>query len=205
MPLIEVELPRPGEMRGGWAAKAALYAAYGWGNNVYATDDLWYYHDGGGNWACIRFTSATQAVLFGHDHEYSETYFREAASFFGKEETDLLKDAPSWWGEAIESSPDGPWIGFIYGWDGKKWQRAEYDNNDGFDKVALLSALKVTGPHSLSESVDFFELPVVENDIQMLVDSDGAITEELLNTVMPGYDVNAGVAAANRFLLVDLN
>ena len=94
MPLVNVDLPNPITFRGGWAALAAVCASRGWTDDVYADDDQWCYHDGGGNWACVRFRENGRAVLLGHDHEHSETYFREAATYFEEEETDLLKDAP---------------------------------------------------------------------------------------------------------------
>ncbi|KXJ40977.1 MAG: hypothetical protein AXA67_07045 [Methylothermaceae bacteria B42] len=123
---------------------AAVLAARGWGDDVCAlSSNQWLYHDGGGNWAKLHFVDKSRAVLFGHDHEYSETYFGEAAEYFGEEETDLLKDAPDWWGEALNPEPQGPWIGFIYGWNGEKWQRASYDKGDGFDDVGLLAACSI--------------------------------------------------------------
>ena len=191
-------------MRGGWAAHAAVYNAYGWDDSLYATEDLWFFHDGGGNWACIRFLGKNKAVLFGHDHEYSEAFFRDTAKDFGFEETDLLKDAPSWWGDAIEPSPYGPYIGFIYGWDGTTWQRADYSENDGFTKVGLLDMIKLKGPNSISDAIKHFERTVVEQDLEALVAADGAITKDLLEAVMPGYNIELGVEAANRFLLAEL-
>ena len=204
MALVEVKIPTLGEMRGGWAAHAAVYNAYGWDDSLYATEDLWFFHDGGGNWACIRFLGKNKAVLFGHDHEYSEAFFRDTAKDFGFEETDLLKDAPSWWGDAIEPSPYGPYIGFIYGWDGTTWQRADYSENDGFTKVGLLDMIKLKGPNSISDAIKHFERTVVEQDLEALVAADGAITKDLLEAVMPGYNIELGVEAANRFLLAEL-
>ena len=142
--------------------------------------------------------------MFGHDHEYSEAFFRDTAKDFGFEETDLLKHAPSWWGDAIEPSPYGPYIGFIYGWDGTTWQRADYSENDGFTKVGLLDMIKLKGPNSISDAIKHFERTVVEQDLEALVAADGAITKDLLEAVMPGYNIELGVEAANRFLLAEL-
>ncbi len=205
MALTKVDIATPLEMRGGWAANAAVWSAYGWDDSFYATDNLWSFYDGGGNWACIRFRNKNQAVLFGHDHECSNTYFRESAKYFQEEETNLLEEAPHWWEEEL-AFPDGqgPWIGFIYGWDGRQWWRANYDIDDGFNQVGLLDSMKVKGTNSISDSVKDFSRPVIESDIQALVDADGAITEEMLEAVMPGYNIKSGVQAANRFLLVEL-
>ena len=205
MPLIRLDIPSPKRLRGGWAAKAAINTAYGWGEFVYAKEDLWYYHDGGGNWACIRFLTKGKAVLFGHDHEASKTYFRESAIYFGEKETDLLKDAPNWWEEAIRHPPDGPYIGFIYGWDGTQWLRSDYVENDGFSMMGLLNSLRIEGHNSLSDCVEFFERPVNLQHIQALVDADADICEQLLGQVMPNYDLHAGTLAAKRFLLAKLD
>ncbi len=205
MPLIRVDLPTPKQLRGGWAAKAAICAAYGWDDTTYAKEDLWFSHDGGGNWACIRFMGTDQAVLLGHDHEGSETYFRDAARDFGEEETDLLKDAPSWWEEAIETAPYGPYIGFIYGWDGNQWLRSDYEEDDGFSMLGLLASLKVEGGNSLSDAVRDFERPANRQDIEALVNADGEVTEQLLERVMPNYNIKAGAEAAKNFLLAKLD
>src|SRR5690349_2626430 len=69
MSLVDVDLPSPAQMRGGWAAFAAVLASRGWGRDAYAEPDQWLYHDGGGNWACLRFVEKDKVVLLGHDHE----------------------------------------------------------------------------------------------------------------------------------------
>lgn len=80
MALVEVNLPPPSALRGGWAALAAVCAARGWGDVVYAMPDQWLYHDGGGNWACLRFVEKDKLLLIGHDHEYSDTYHSSDAA-----------------------------------------------------------------------------------------------------------------------------
>jgi hypothetical protein len=77
-------------------------------------------------------------VLLGHDHEYSETYFAEAAAYFGEPETDLLAGAPDWWTPPVRAAatPD-QWVGFVYGFDGAAWWRAPYDVADGFTSLGL--------------------------------------------------------------------
>ncbi len=104
MALVPVDLPSPADLRGGWAALAAVEAAQGWDGSVWATDDDWYYNDGGGNWAAIRFQEGDRAVLIGHDHECSKTYFRPLwrSTVVDTEETDLLSGAPDWWGKSLE-------------------------------------------------------------------------------------------------------
>lgn len=127
-----------------WSALAAVLAAYGprWAESVYSDGSTWHYDDGGGNWADIRFVGDERAVLLGHDHEYSETYFRAASEYFGEPEIDLLSGCPPWWAEAIGDylehiDTHGMWIGFIYGYDGGTWTRADYDADDGFTSLNL--------------------------------------------------------------------
>ena len=197
---------------------AAIHAAEGWENSAYATEELWYYDDGGGNWACLRFTGSKQAVLFGHDHECSRTYFRNAAKEFGEKETNLLADAPDWWGNNIEPPEYGPYIGFIYGWDGHKWWRANYTENDGFKQVGLIRAISIFGRNSLSDFlVDMPERARIKdlwtalkayiltvNRLRTLIAADANISEEMLDRIVK-RNSQAGVAAAKNFLKVNLD
>ncbi|MEY8199951.1 MAG: hypothetical protein RPS47_11975 [Colwellia sp.] len=204
MPLVKVELPSPKELLGGWAALAAVCAARGWGDVVYATSSQWLYHDGGGNWACLRFNGKDKAVLVGHDHEYSETYFGEAAKYFEEVETDLLKGAPKWWGFDLNPLPFGEWIGFVYGWDGEKWQRSNYNKPDGFESVGLLDACSTKNTELLKEFAS--DAPGLngkspsEDSLVALVKANGKISTSLLESVVPGWNIGAGVAAASKFL-----
>lgn len=138
--LVTVDLPSPEEMRDRWAATAAVFAGVGHGSSdVNADGGDWSYHDGGGNWARMRRFADGRALLAGHDHEYSETYYADAATYFDEPETDLLAGAPPWWEVAVtqHSRDDGEWIGWIYGWDGRTWRRANYETPDGFAALAL--------------------------------------------------------------------
>jgi len=204
MSLVKIVLPSPAELRGGWAALAAVCAARGWGNQVHATANQWLYHDGGGNWACLRFKDKDKIVLLGHDHEYSETYYGEAAKYFQEEETDLLAGAPEWWAHNLNPEPFGEWIGFIYGWDGQQWHRSNYENDDGFESVGLLKACSVNDTEYLKEfSSDAPGLkgqPAKSEALGALVAADANITDSLLETVVPGWDIDAGVTAAKIFL-----
>lgn len=202
--LVDLDLPHPSALRGGWAALAAVLASRGWGRDVRAEPDQWLYHDGGGNWACLRFIAKDKIVLVGHDHEYSETYFREAAKYFQEEETDLLRGAPAWWGSRLDPKPFGEWIGFVYGWNGRKWQRAGYDKQDGFRQVGLLGACSLTDTNLLKEHAleapGLRGTPPTPEALRALVAADGKVTPELLQSVVPGWNIQAGVAAAHKFL-----
>ncbi|MET0134073.1 MAG: proteophosphoglycan 5 [Kibdelosporangium sp.] len=136
MPLVSLDLPAPGELRARWAAYAAVLASIGHADGCHAAGQVWHFDDGGGNWCDLIVLDGGRAVLQGNDHEYSDTYFREAAAYFDEPETDLLADAPAWWGEHLPPIAEGEWVGFVYGYDGA-WQRAEYDLTDGFTAVGL--------------------------------------------------------------------
>jgi len=233
MSLVELSIPAPKALRGGWAVRAAIDASSA-GNNtyIYADRGCWYFNDGGGNWACLRFKNDTQAVLFGYDHEYSETYFRDAAKDFGEPKTELLSGAPSWWAEYIEPPQPEPYIGFIYGWDNNTWMRANYKENDGFKQLGLLRAIRIIGRDSLSDSLvdiswksGFAGVAMsmaryinVVSVLRVLVAADANISERdfeklvLLDSqddvsspkAFPIVDAKAGVAAAKKFLAVSL-
>lgn len=204
MSLVILDLPSPASLRGGWAAFSAVCASRGWKDDSYATTDEWRYHDGGGNWACLRFLGDGRGVLVGHDHEYSETYFGEAAEYFNEEETDLLANAPDWWRQNLSGSPFGDWLGFIYGWDGMRWQRASYEKSDGFKMLGLLECCSTNNTDQLAKhAADAPGLngyaPCPEA-LAALVNADASVNRHLLESVVPGWDIVAGVAAARKFL-----
>lgn len=204
MQLIDLNLPSPRMLRGGWAALAAVCASRGWTESAYADPHEWAYHDGGGNWACLRFQAGGRAVLLGNDHEYSNTYFGPAALYFDEEETDLLAGAPDWWSHDLNASPFGEWIGFIYGWDGHRWQRASYEKEDGFEQVGLVDSCSVNNTNTLrdhaAEAPGLNGRPPSTAALTALVAADANVSRELLEAVAPGWDMDAGVAAARRFL-----
>ncbi|MEJ2852675.1 MULTISPECIES: proteophosphoglycan 5 [unclassified Saccharothrix] len=201
MGLVELDLPDPLRLRGRWAAFAAVCAARGWGDNCHADGHVWHYDDGGGNWADLHHLGGGRALLLGHDHEYSETYYANAAEYFEEEETDLLAGAPEWWYPPVRAVIDeGRWVGFAYGFEDGRWHRAPYDLDDGFDSVNL-PALDTRRCHELI--TDFIQDAPQPNTgaIDALIAADGEVTEAHLAAVVgpTGWDVAAGVAAARRF------
>ena len=201
MSLVALDLPTPAEMRGRWAAFAAICATRGWGSSCFAGPGRWHYDDGGGNWADLH-PVGDRAVLIGNDHEYSDTYFRTAAEYFGEPETDLLAGAPDWWAPPAEAAmAAGEWVGFVYGFDGG-WSRAPYEKSDGFTSVGL-PALSDDACRDLV--IEFCENEV-DGDVSpaavaALLAADGRITEAMIRAVadVPGWDPAAGVAAAAAF------
>ncbi len=204
MALVEVDLPDPEWMRGRWAAVAAVCAARGWGDTCHANGPVWHYDDGGGNWADLhRF--GDQAVLVGHDHEYSETYYANAAEYFEEPETDLLAGAPEWWAAPVRTTiEDGLWVGFVYGYENGVWQRAPYDLDDGFDAVGLPAADEQRCRDLIAEFTrDAPGLVGGAPDlaaVAALIAAGGDVTESQVTAVVgSGWDAVAGVAAARRF------
>jgi hypothetical protein len=207
MGLVTLELPQPGEMRGRWAAFAAVCAARGWGDDCSADGPVWHFDDGGGNWADLHHVGAGRAVLVGHDHEYSATYYDTAAEYFQKPETDLLADAPAWWAPPARAALErGLWVGFVYGYEDGVWRRAEYDLHDGFTSVGLPA---VDNGRCRELIVDFVQAaPGLAGQapdpraVDALVAADAEVTEEHVTAVIgaTGWDPAAGAAAAREFL-----
>jgi len=198
MSLIELNMPTPSELRGRWSALAAVYAAYGWNDIAQATEKAWSYDDGGGNWVSLRFASADKAVLVGHDHEYSSTALTKDTANGSL----LLQDAPDWWLEHINPSPET--IGFIYGWENNKWLRADYTDEDGFGYAGLLHVTSLKGRHSLSEAVADMFGSADEDAIADLIHADANVTEDLLSKVV-SKNITEGVEAAKNFLKAPLS
>ncbi|GLZ52790.1 proteophosphoglycan 5 [Actinomycetospora sp. NBRC 106378] len=203
MALVPVDLPAPMTMRGRWAAFAAILGARGWGSGAFAEPARWHYDDGGGNWADLHLVGQGRAVLVGNDHEYSDTYFREAAAYFQEEETDLLAGAPDWWeAPAVDGMARETWVGFVYGWDGSGWSRAPYDLSDGFTS---LHPVFVDDERCAEMVVEFVENevegPVRPDAVAALIAAGADLTHDQLRAVadVPGWDLDAGVAAARAF------
>lgn len=206
--LVTVTLPAPSQLRPGWAALAAVCAARGWSNDTYATDNQWHFHDGGGNWVKLRKIGDDQVVLIGHDHEYSDTYFREGAAYFQEEETDLLAGAPKWWSQDLSTGEFENWVGFIYGWNGNIWQRARYNKEDGFHSVGLLNMCVNDAINTLkeyaSDAPGLTDKNLDDESVKRLLAADGHFTAEMLNAVVPGWDIEAGIKAGKQFLAMKL-
>jgi hypothetical protein len=207
MELIAVDLPEPDAMRGRWAAFAAVCAARGWGDSCHADGPVWHFDDGGGNWADLHHLGDGRAVLVGHDHEYSDTYFRTAAAYFEEPETDLLAGAPAWWAPPAEAAMGRDlWVGFVYGFADGGWRRAAYDLDDGFDSVGLPALddgpCRVLVAEFAKDAPGLAGAPPDPEAIDALIAADAAVTEEQVRAVIgpEGWDAVAGAAAAQAFL-----
>jgi hypothetical protein len=209
MGLVALDLPAPAQLRGRWAAFAAICAARGWGPMCRADGPVWHFDDSGGNWLDLHHLGAGRAVLIGHDHEYSETYYGPAAEEFGEDETDLLAGAPDWWRPVVRQTLDAEqYVGFVYGFDADGWKRAEYSVDDGFRSVGL-PALTI---ERTRESIIAFTrnapgldgVTARQDAVDALIAADGGVTEEQVTAVIGkgGWDPTAGAAAARKFLAV---
>lgn len=87
--LTVADLPVPETLWARWTALSAAMAGVGYAD-VWLIDDSGALHDDHcGNWARLALIEGDQAVLYGYDHEYSETV--DAAP-----PIDLLDGAPDW-------------------------------------------------------------------------------------------------------------
>ncbi|MFJ8885055.1 proteophosphoglycan 5 [Streptomyces sp. NPDC102402] len=206
MGLVPMDLPDPTALRGRWAALAAVRAASGHGERCRALGPVWHYDDGHGSWADLHRLDEGRAVLLGQDRNDSETYYAEAADFFEEKETDLLAGAPGWWEPPVRRVRDAElFLGFVYGFDGSTWQRAEYGLDDGFTSVGLPAlsdgrtreAVRAAARHPAATG----PRETSEDGIDALIAADAAVDPALVAAVVPaGWDAREGAEAARVFL-----
>ncbi len=130
--IIDVELPAPGPLWTRWVTLAAALNAIGF-DDVWSVDDTGAHHDdGGGNWAHLALIEGGRAVLYGYDHEYSETAGADRP-------IDLLDGAPGWlpWDDLVRYAADDQ-LGYVLWHDGRAWQRVDYPDaeEDGLTSTA---------------------------------------------------------------------
>ncbi|MFD4138578.1 proteophosphoglycan 5 [Streptomyces sp. NPDC058572] len=207
MGLVTLNLPAPEQLRGRWAACAAICAARGRGGTCWADGPGWHFDDSGGNWAEVHHLGAGRAVLIGHDHEYSETYYGPAADVFGEDGTDVLAAAPDWWRPVVERILDAKeYVGFVYGYDMDGWRRADYSAEDGFHSVGLPAlSIEKTRESILAwaGSAPGRSGAIPSPDaVEALIAADGDVTEAHVSAVIGegGWGAAAGAAAARKFL-----
>ncbi|MEV0458740.1 hypothetical protein [Catellatospora methionotrophica] len=205
--LVTMDLPTPAQMRGRLAAFAAICGAQSSERRgCYADGPLWHFDDWGGNWAELHHDGGGRVVMVGNDHEYSETHYGPFAAMFGEPETDLLAGTPQWWAPYARQVVDGgERLGFVYGFDGT-WQRAGYDNYDGFDSVGIPALDDVHCAELIAEFAK--DGRTGEPDpaaIAALIAADADVTVEQVAAVIGDrWDAAAGAAAARAFLAADL-
>lgn len=214
MGLATVEMPTPMQLRGAWAAHAAVLSARDWGDGCWARGPRWHFDDSGGNWADLHHLDGGRAVLVGRDHEYSDTWWGEAAREFGEEETDLLAGAPGWWAAPLTAYASSDWIGFVYGFEDGVWQRAEYDADDGLASIGV-PGLALPAPGSeddadrlltfAADSPHLGDRKPTKEIAEALIAADGLISADLFRLLIGDepadspWDVGAATLAALRF------
>lgn len=121
--LSAVTLDSPDDLQNRWAAYAAVWTAAnisgdGTGPRVEGRD--WIYEMEVGEWAwLVRFADG-RALLVGQadpDTRRDETEEKQARAA-------ITAGAPSWWQTYEKVVPEFNSVGFVIGWDGKKWQQA---------------------------------------------------------------------------------
>ncbi|MFD3608286.1 proteophosphoglycan 5 [Streptomyces atroolivaceus] len=207
MALVQLDLPDPMALRGRWAALAAVQAASGHGERCRALWPLWHYDDGHGSWADLHHLDEGRAVLLGQDRNDSETFYAEASDFYEEKETDLLAGAPEWWEPPVRRVRESElFLGFVYGFDGNAWYRADYETEDGFTSVGLPVLATALTRGKILATVR--RMPDSEGgrpafeEIDALIDADGEVDAGMVAAVGPsvGWDAEAGAAAARGFL-----
>lgn len=136
--LTTVSLDPPEDLQNRWAAYAAVWTAA----DIGAGDDHgpraeggdWVYLMEVGEWAwLVRFTDG-RAVLAGQGNPDT----RRGAKEEKEARAALVAGAPSWWKTYEKVVPEFNSVGFVLGWDGKKWQRAGGTGaRGGFDSLTF--------------------------------------------------------------------
>lgn len=121
--LTTVTLDSPDELQNRWAAYAAVWTAAnlsgaGTGPRVEGGD--WIYEMEVGEWAwLVRFADG-RALLVGQ----GDPDTRRDAQEEKQARAAITAGAPSWWETYDKAVPEFNSVGFVIGWDGKKWQQA---------------------------------------------------------------------------------
>lgn len=137
--LTEVDLAPPDDLRDRWAAYAAMWRAAGISGGdggPRAEGGDWIYEMETGQWAVLVRLKDGRAVLAGQADPDIRRGGREKAA-----RADLVAGAPSWWTTYREAVPDFNSLGFVLGWDGKRWQRsADAGGSGGFGQLTFYVA-----------------------------------------------------------------
>lgn len=203
MTLVQLDLPDPMAMRGRWAALAAVQAAAGHGERCRALPQLWHYDDGHGSWADLHHLGEGRAVLLGQDRNESQTFYAEASDFFEEPETDLLAGAPGWWEPPVRRAREGQlFLGFVYGYDGSVWQRADYESEDGFEALRLPALSSEWAREAVAATALRADMPEPSQEsVDALIAADAALDPAMVSAVVPaGWDAEAGAMAGRLFL-----
>ena len=178
---MRVDLPDPDVLWARWGAFAATMTAAGY-DDVYWCDAAGaHLDDHGGNWSRLVRVEGGRAVLFGHDHEYSDTTTASPP-------IDLLAGAPGWlpWDELLPHV-DGYGLGYCYWWESAGWERVDYPGDPG-DGLRQTIGACLDGD---AARADLVEVVTVWREHDLAGDAEKAEVEAAAATVL-------AAAAANR-------
>lgn len=138
--MVPVDLASPDDLRDRWAAYAAMWvgaAISGGGTGPRATEGDWIYEMEIGQWAYLVRMKDGRAVLAGQSDPDTR---RDAAAEKRNRQT-LLGQGPSWWGVVDDVLPATANLGFVIGWDGKRWTRSSAaPTGGGYDSFVFYVA-----------------------------------------------------------------
>ncbi|WP_338538985.1 hypothetical protein N5P18_05800 [Janibacter terrae] len=138
--MVPVDLASPDDLRDRWAAYAAMWVGAGvseGGTGPRATDGDWVYEMEIGQWGYLVRLEDGRAVLAGQSNPDTR---RDAAAEKRNRET-LLGQGPSWWGVVDDVLPATAHLGFVIGWDGKRWTRSSAaPTGGGYDSFVFYVA-----------------------------------------------------------------
>ncbi|MEU4566786.1 hypothetical protein [Micromonospora sp. NPDC023956] len=126
------DLPPPDLLWNRWALFASALTALGVDDVYWCAADGAHHDDHGGNRSRLVLVDGGRAVLFGYDHEYSDTVTATPP-------IDLLAGAPAWlpWPELLRWQADDE-LGYAYWYDDGAWSRVPYPDDlpDGLAATA---------------------------------------------------------------------
>ncbi|MDQ7905390.1 hypothetical protein RB614_12730 [Phytohabitans sp. ZYX-F-186] len=206
-----IKLPAPDVLASRWGALAAAMTAAGYDDVYWFDADGAHYDDHGGNWARLILVEGGRAVLFGFDHEYSDTTTADPP-------IDLLAGAPAWlpWPRLLPHA-DEDMLGAVYWYEGGSWHRVGYPDglHDGLrstigwlfeDGAAIVAELRSVvsewGGHDIDGEREAAEVTAAADRLVAAATArtvDAAALEGLLGRLRERpVDLAAGVAMAAR-------
>jgi hypothetical protein len=125
-----VDLAEPAVLWTRWATLATALSAVGFADVWTVGPTGGHRDDHGGNWSHLALIAGGRAVLYGYDHEYSDTAHADPP-------IDLLAGAPDWlpWDDLIRYAAEDQ-LGYVYWHDGAAWSHVPTAENDGFTMTA---------------------------------------------------------------------
>lgn len=193
--LTDVDLPAPGLLWTRWATLSATCAAVGRAG-LWSIDDRGAGHDHhDGSWARLALLDGRRAVLYGHDHEHTETTRTDPP-------LDLLTGAPDWlpW-DTLSPLAEDDRLGFVIWHESGRWSRVRYRDGLADGMTDLIGSL-LTGESTVQALSRFGPRSAAEQLLTAAVRI--RVTDWHFAALLPGEapDLGAAMAAAARGGLV---